>query len=113
MNSFSDELEKLSYAMGMNMGEYLSHTPVEINREAALAGMRDFFAGSARLSAEEYAAAMQTLRSRMQQAAQGQAEGHPVRSPVRGRQTGQWCETLRYRPGPGSLYRHLPRRPRV
>lgn len=27
MNSFSDELEKLSYAMGMNMGEYLSHTP--------------------------------------------------------------------------------------
>ena len=74
MNSFSDELEKLSYAMGMNMGEYLSHTPVEINREAALAGMRDFFAGSARLSAEEYAAAMQTLRSRMQQAAQGQAE---------------------------------------
>ena len=47
MNSFSDELEKLSYAMGMNMGEYLSHTPVEINREAALAGMRDFFAGSA------------------------------------------------------------------
>lgn len=74
MNSFSDELEKLSYAMGMNMGEYLSHTPVEINREAALAGMRDFFAGSARLSAEDYAAAMQTLRSRMQQAAQGQAE---------------------------------------
>lgn len=74
MSSFADELEKLSYAMGMNMGEYLSHTPVKINQEAALAGMRDFFAGSARLSAEEYAAAMQTLRTRMQQAAQGQAE---------------------------------------
>ena len=74
MNNFADELEKLSYAMGMNMGEYLSHTPVKINQEAALAGMRDFFAGSARLSAEEYASAMQTLRTRMQQAAQGQAE---------------------------------------
>ena len=53
MNSFSDELEKLSYAMGMNMGEYLSHTPVEINREAALAGMRAFFDGPAQLSAQE------------------------------------------------------------
>jgi len=74
MSQFTSELDKMSYAMGMNMGEYLTRTPLEINLEAAQQGIADFIAKSPKLAQEEYIAMMQLLQQKMQEAAQGQVE---------------------------------------
>ena len=41
-DKFASEIDFLSYAMGMNMGEYLTRTPIEVNTQAALDGGRAF-----------------------------------------------------------------------
>lgn len=74
MSQFTSELDKMSYAMGMNMGEYLTRTPLEINLAAAQQGIADFIAKSPKLAQEEYIAMMQLLQQKMQEAAQGQVE---------------------------------------
>lgn len=75
MNSnFETEIDRLSYAMGMNMGEYLTHNPLKINTRMALEGIRDFLAHSAKLTPQEYVGAMQTLRNRMEEATQKAVE---------------------------------------
>ena len=53
-DKFASEIDFLSYAMGMNMGEYLTRTPIEVNTQAALDGVRDFLAKSPKISQEEY-----------------------------------------------------------
>ncbi len=75
MNSnFETEIDRLSYAMGMNMGEYLTRNPLKINTRMALEGIRDFLAHSAKLTPQEYVGAMQTLRNRMEEATQKAVE---------------------------------------
>ena len=64
-DKFASEIDFLSYAMGMNMGEYLTRTPIEVNTQAALDGVRDFLAKSPKLSQEEYVKAMQVLQAKM------------------------------------------------
>lgn len=41
-DQFKNEIDRMSYAMGMNMGEYLTRTPLEINLDAAREGIADF-----------------------------------------------------------------------
>ncbi len=74
MSKFANDTDLLSYAMGMNMADYLSGTPLKINRDVVLDGIRDSLAGKAGLSKEEYVAAMQQLQARMQQAGREEVE---------------------------------------
>ena len=74
MSRFSDEIDQMSYAMGMNMGEYLTRTPLKINRTVVLDGIREFLAGNPALSQEEYVQTMQLLQARMQQAGREEME---------------------------------------
>ena len=67
-DKFASEIDFLSYAMGMNMGEYLTRTPVKVNAQVALDGVRDFLAKSPKLSQEEYV-------KKMQAAVQKQVDG--------------------------------------
>lgn len=74
MSQFTSELDKMSYAMGMNMGEYLTRTPIKINLALAQQGIADFIARTPKLSPEEYVAMMQLLQQKMQDAGRQQVE---------------------------------------
>lgn len=74
MSEFKSELDKMSYAMGMNMGEYLTRTPIKIDLALAQQGIADFIAKSPKLAAEEYVAMMQLLQQKMQDAGRQQVE---------------------------------------
>lgn len=74
MSQFKSELEKMSYAMGMNMGEYLTRTPINIDLGLAQQGIADFIAKSPKLAPEEYVAMMQLLQQKMQDAGRQQVE---------------------------------------
>lgn len=67
-----NEIEKLSYAMGMNMAEYLGNNPLPIDKNAVIKGMSDTVNGKAELSNEEYVQSMQKLQQMMQQAGKDQ-----------------------------------------
>ncbi len=69
-----NELDKMSYAMGMNMGEYLTRNPLNINLEVAQQGIADFVAKQPKLDQEEYIAMMQLLQQKMQEEGQKQME---------------------------------------
>ena len=71
---FANQIDKMSYAMGMNLGEYLKSNPVGLNLDATIDGLRDFAAGNPRLSRQEYVATMQLLQQQMQEAARRQVE---------------------------------------
>lgn len=73
-NLFANENDKMSYAMGMNMGEYLTRTPLDIDLNKAQEGIRDFIAKTPKLTPEEYVATMQLLQQKMQDAGRRQAE---------------------------------------
>lgn len=72
--TFADDIEKISYAMGMNMGEYSSHLPLDIKLELVGQGLKDFAAGVPALDPEEYSEAMQLLQKLMQEAGQKKAQ---------------------------------------
>ncbi len=65
---FADAQERMSYALGLNMGDYLHHIPFEINTAAVLAGVSDAIAQAPKLTPDEYAAEMQSLQSKMKEA---------------------------------------------
>lgn len=73
-DQFKNEIDRMSYAMGMNMGEYLTRTPLEINLDAAREGIADFISKAPKLSQEEYVAMMQLLQQKMQEAGRRQTE---------------------------------------
>ena len=66
---FNNDLEKISYALGMNVGEYVRNMPLELNREQVIKGIQDVFADNPGLTLEEYQAAMQLCQTQMQSAA--------------------------------------------
>ena len=71
-NNFADETSRLSYAMGMNMAEYIMNNPVATNHAAALDGIRDRLANTAKLDNEQYVDAMRKLQALMEQAGREQ-----------------------------------------
>ena len=71
---FANQNDKMSYAMGMNLGEYLNSNPVGLNLDAAVEGLRDSIAGTPRLSRQEYVSAMQLLQQQIQEAGRRQME---------------------------------------
>ena len=72
MSTFATETENLSYALGMNMAHYLSSQPVPVDPAVVLRAIAETLADKAQMTNDEYAAAMQTLQSKMREA--GEAE---------------------------------------
>ncbi len=70
MGEFKNDTERISYAMGMNMAEYMAHQPVPLDPALVLRGIAEMLSGKPQLSQEEYQAAMQQLQQQMQQAGQ-------------------------------------------
>ena len=68
--TFVSDMEKMSYAMGINVGEYVLKSPLPIKPELVLEGLRDCLDGRPGLPPEEYAKAMHELQTQMQQATQ-------------------------------------------
>ncbi len=67
-NVFENDRARLSYGMGMNMGEYLTHVPFEVDLVAALAGISDMVRGCPKMEPAQYRATMQEIQSLMQKA---------------------------------------------
>ena len=65
----TQEKTRMSYALGINMGEYLNHLPIEIEKDVLLQAMKDYFAGAPQLKSEEYHNTMQLFQQQMQQKA--------------------------------------------
>ena len=72
--NFKNDTEKMSYAMGLNVAEYVAHTPVELEPQLVLEGLRDALAGTPAIPSEEYASAMRMLHTRIQEASRDQAK---------------------------------------
>lgn len=71
---FQNDTEKMSYAMGLNVAEYVAHTPIDLSPELVLEGLRDALAGTPAIPSEEYAAAMRMLHTKIQEASRDQAQ---------------------------------------
>lgn len=71
---FQNDTEKMSYAMGLNVAEYVAHTPVDLSPELVLEGLRDALAGTPAIPSEEYASAMRMLHTKIQEASRDQAQ---------------------------------------
>ena len=48
--------------MGLNVAEYIVHTPIELDPQLVLEGLRDALAGTPAIPSEEYASAMRMLQ---------------------------------------------------
>ena len=72
--NFNNDTEKMSYAMGLNVAEYVAHTPVDLVPELVLEGLRDALAGTPAIPSDEYASAMRMLHTKIQEASRDQAK---------------------------------------
>ena len=72
--TFQNDTEKMSYAMGLNVAEYVAHTPIDLSPELVLEGLRDALAGTPAIPSEEYASAMRMLHTKIQEASRDQAQ---------------------------------------
>ena len=72
--NFKNDSEKMSYAMGLNVAEYVAHTPVDLVPELVLEGLRDALAGTPAIPSDEYASAMRMLHTKIQEASRDQAK---------------------------------------
>ena len=71
MAIFETELENLSYALGMNMSEYLSHLPIEIDNATFVKAFEDFNNdGKFKFTPEEYQKYMKQFQEEAQKASQ-------------------------------------------
>jgi FKBP-type peptidyl-prolyl cis-trans isomerase len=73
--AIKSELEKTSYALGMNVAMSLKQIPTELDVEAVKQGLSDMLSGSKpALEQEEYAAVMQAFQAKMQAEQKAAAE---------------------------------------
>lgn len=66
---FATDLERMSYALGMNMAEHMATLPMAIAPQKVLEGLADFLESKPALTPEEYGKAMQELQEKLQKAA--------------------------------------------
>jgi FKBP-type peptidyl-prolyl cis-trans isomerase len=67
------EVEKSSYALGINMGQSVKQFPFELSKEALIQGFSDIVNDSEiKIAQEEYGKLMQELQTKMQEAQQSQ-----------------------------------------
>ncbi|MBO4303464.1 MAG: FKBP-type peptidyl-prolyl cis-trans isomerase [Lentisphaeria bacterium] len=70
---FTDDLDRLSYALGMNMGEHVATLPMHVNPHLVLSGFTDFLTSKPLLTPDEYGLAMRELQEKLQEAAKKHA----------------------------------------
>lgn len=71
----TSEVEKSSYALGINMGQSVKQFPFELSKEALIEGFSDMVNDSEmKISQEEYGKLMQALQEKMQKAQQAQTD---------------------------------------
>jgi FKBP-type peptidyl-prolyl cis-trans isomerase FklB len=64
---FKNETDKISYALGMNIGESLVQVPVELNPDILAQAIKDLLAGNPpALPEDDYVAVMKAFQSKMQ-----------------------------------------------
>ena len=64
---FKTEADKISYALGMNIGESLVQLPVELNPDILAQAIKDLLAGNPpALPESEYVAVMKEFQTKMQ-----------------------------------------------
>jgi len=75
-NEFKTEADKVSYALGMNIGESLVQLPVELNPDIIGLAIKDLLAGNQpALPENEYVAVMKAFQNKMQSAEQEASKG--------------------------------------
>lgn len=67
---FKNEVEKISYALGLNVAEYFRSLPYEVNFAMAAQAVNDAAAGKPAITQDEYHATMQKFQKLMQDAAE-------------------------------------------
>lgn len=67
---FKNEVEKISYALGLNVAEYFRSLPYEVNFAMAAQAVSDAAAGKPAITQDEYHATMQKFQKLMQEAAE-------------------------------------------
>lgn len=72
--TFANDTDKMSYAMGLNVADYVAHSPVDLNPDMVLSGLQDALKGTPGLPPEEYASAMQMLQTKVQEGANAKAK---------------------------------------
>jgi len=73
---FKTEADKISYALGMNIGESLVQLPVELNPDILAQAIKDLLAGNQpALPESEYVAVMKAFQAQMQSAEQESSKG--------------------------------------
>ena len=69
--SLDSEADKISYALGMDIGASFRKLPVKVNAAAAVAGIQDVFGGQKpQLSREDFVALMQKFQQQLHAAAE-------------------------------------------
>lgn len=72
MSTFKNELETMSYAIGVNMAEYIKSMPLELDGSLVIRGMQEMLAGASAMQPDEYRAAMELCQKKMQEAGNAQ-----------------------------------------
>lgn len=70
---FANDLDRLSYALGMNMGEHVATLPMHVNPRMVLDGFTDFLTSKPALSPDDYGKSMRELQQKLQEAAKEHA----------------------------------------
>lgn len=70
----NDQKTKISYALGINMAESLSHLPLEVDPAVVQEGIKDYFAGNPKLDPAAYRATMEEFQKTMQEKARDAME---------------------------------------
>ena len=70
---FANDLDRLSYALGMNMGEHVATLPMHVNPQMVLDGFTDFLTSKPALSPDDYGKSMRELQQKLQEAAKEHA----------------------------------------
>jgi len=75
MTQLSTEVEKISYALGMNIAASVLQLPIEVNKEIIIDTVMELLrGGQPQLPEKEYHEMMQTLQSKLQAAAKEHAD---------------------------------------
>lgn len=76
---FKNETDKISYALGMNIGESLVQVPVELNPDILAQAIKDLLAGNPpALAEDDYVAVMKAFQSKMQAAEKEASQGAAI-----------------------------------
>lgn len=70
---FANDLDRLSYALGMNMGEHVATLPMHVNPQMVLDGFTDFLTSKPELTPDDYGKSMRELQQKLQEAAKKHA----------------------------------------